>query len=697
MSRRAGIDPSEWTARLSVRLGEFAPVALLLLLAGFLVSGCGATPAAPAAGTVPPLNVVDPQVVRAVLDWFVANKHLVFRTTGADARAKRFDAHKGFFVVRRARWLLAHGPAAWGTEPSHATVIGRVDSEFAALEDYTNRRLGTPKAPGPILTGTGDRSPVHLDVTDIARRRSTDPAVTVAQALATRDTPVKRLVVDILTERRERAMAVIWRAGGIHANLWQAAADLRTATLREAAMDEVLDRRLHAVERMSYQISRADAMGANRINTSAGPHGPWTDGLRVRMFEYPRLDKTYVPALGTIASEGAPMSTIVNGQPSGPEWRWESASHRRVVWNMFPGHRFRSAAENALPLVSGTNPANYWHALAAAAGLTPAQAMDALYTPSTNYWDRSWVYCDHVVSSLHLMALLFGKRRRTGGDAWFNDVVTSHAQGYVQLGPLLRNVSGAPGPGRLMDSGPEPDPDLQPPPPPPDPAFQNALIHPADIEIGDHLIFWNSVLYPLVSNGEWQLENALVVGIESNPDEGSVRLDKLRMQGHGTVALTVGQYEDMIGGHLQVGMVDARQAAAGAPAGTNALTFNGVADRLVRWSPYPQPWSDPGAWWVRVPVGHETHTTVRDRLRKGVMPSPAFPNPAPFADSVYFPLWEPQYRDGWAGYLADRAAGAVRVSPRLRAVPIDGSIIPGLHYAGATWDPLPIVRPRVTP
>jgi hypothetical protein len=43
------------------------------------------------------------------------------------------------------------------------------------------------------------------------------------------------------------------------------------------------------------------------------------------------------------------------------------------------------------------------------------------------------VYCDHVVSSLHLMALLFAKRRRTGGDAFFNDLVTSHVEGYVQL------------------------------------------------------------------------------------------------------------------------------------------------------------------------------------------------------------------------------------------------------------------------
>ncbi len=683
--------PGAWSARLSVKLADVAPATLVLAVLVLFVAGCGSTP------TPPPLHAVDPLVVRAILDWFVTNKHLVFRTAGANRRTRQFDEHKGFFVVRRARWLLAHGPAAWGTEPNHTTIIGRIDSEFTAVDGYVTRRLGTRAAPGPIMTGNGDRSPAHLDVTDLARRRPSDPAVTIAQALATRNTPVKRLVVDMLTERRDRAMAIIWRGAGLHFDLWQASADQRSATLREPALDEVLDRRLHAAERMSYQISRADVMGARRLDMSAGPHGPWTDGLRVRMFEYPRLGATYASALGPIAPETAPMSTVTGGHLSGPEWRWESASHRRVVYNVFPGHRFRAAAERAFPLVAGTNPPDYWHALWSAPGLTPAQAMDALYTPSTNYWDRSWIYCDHVVSSLHLMALLFAKRRRLAGDTWFNTLVTSHAQGYVQLGPLLRTVSGAPTPGRLMDSGPEPDPDTQPPPTPPDPAFQNALFHPADIEIGDHLIFWNSVLYPLVSNGEWQLENALVVGIESDPELGSVKLSTLRMQGHGTAALTVGQYEQAIGDHLRVGMVDARAAAAAAPAGTTRLAFNRAVDRLVRWTPYPDTWSAPGPWWVRVPVGHESHVVVRDRLRKGVMPSAAFPNPAPFADSVYFPLWEPQFRDGWAGYLARRATGPVRVSRKLSPVPVDGSVIPGLHYAGTTWDPLPIVRPRVTP
>ena len=488
-------------------LKQLAP--WLLLVFALFATGCGPTPADTHA-TVPPMNPVDPNVVKAVLEWFVTKKHLNWRS--GDEQRMRFDGHKGFFVVRRARWLLAHGPASWGTEPNQTTVIGRIDAEFTQLEAYASIRLGRPGSPGRLTGGGGDLTPSHLDLADMARRRTTDPATTVAEALADRSTFIQRLTVKFITTRRERAMTIIWRGAGIHADLWEPSADQRTATLREAAMDEVLDRRLHAVERMSYQISRADAMGGQALNTSAGPHGPWTDGLRIRMFEYPRLDHAVAPVVAPVADE--------RGQPPGLEWRWESSRRRRIVWNTPPGHRIRNAAKDAFPLATGSD---YYRALWPAAGLTPAQAMDALYTPATDYWDRSWVYCDHVVSSLHLMALLLGKRRRTQGDAWFNDLVTGHPREYVQLGPLLRAVSGAPGPGRLMDSGPEPNPDRQPPPPPPDPAFQNALVQPADIEMGDHLVFWNSVLYPLVSSGEWQLENALVVEIESDPEQGWTR------------------------------------------------------------------------------------------------------------------------------------------------------------------------------
>jgi hypothetical protein len=403
------------------------------------------------------------------------------------------------------------------------------------------------------------------------------------------------------------------------------------------------------------------------------------------MFEYPRLSSWEFTSAGV-----GPISDEV-GQPPANDWKWESALHRRIVWN-HGWTRIRSAADPGLPPDPSNMLGSYPYArmLISSPGLTPAGALDALYTAAANLWDRSWMYCDHVVSSLHLTALLLAQRRRTGGDAAFNTIVTSNPPGYVQLTAV---VGGSGGHHLMMGE--------------PDPAFQSSQVAPADFQIGDQLIFWNSILYPLVSTGEWRLENALIVDVESapaaitghgpadsSPSGGSIKLHKLIMQGHGTEGRTIGRYEELIGNHLRNGMNDARDAATAAGPGATTASHNGDPQRLVKWSPYPDTWRPPGPWWVRVPIGSETAQVVRDRLRKGVIPGP-FPNPAPFADSVYFPLWEPQYTNGWDGYLAARAAGPVRVSQRLRPTPVDGTVIPGLHYTGDRWDPLPVVRPKV--
>jgi hypothetical protein len=77
------------------------------------------------------------------------------------------------------------------------------------------------------------------------------------------------------------------------------------------------------------------------------------------------------------------------------------------------------------------------------------------------------------------MALLLAKRRRTGSDDAFNNLVTGHAPGYVQVGGVLQRSTGATGT-RLMSST-EPDPAADPPPPPVDPAFQNFLVEPGEL------------------------------------------------------------------------------------------------------------------------------------------------------------------------------------------------------------------------
>src|SRR5204863_7138559 len=97
----------------------------LLLALALLLAGCGPTPGPPV--ETPP-NSVSPEAVQAILNWFVTHRNVNWQT-GSEA-AKRFNEHKGFFVVRRAMRLLGYGPASWGTETNYTTVINRIDSEF---------------------------------------------------------------------------------------------------------------------------------------------------------------------------------------------------------------------------------------------------------------------------------------------------------------------------------------------------------------------------------------------------------------------------------------------------------------------------------------------------------------------------------------------------------------------------------------
>ncbi len=205
------------------------------------------------------MAVVPPAVlqgIKDVLKSFVASKHLDYRK-GRTAAGLKLAEHKAFFVLRRAEWLFANGPAEWLNDASHASLIARLNSEYTAVDSFATAALGSTGHPGALTGGTDPTTPAHLDLADVARRRSKDPATTVATALKSRDNSVKQRTADFVAERRDRGLTIIWRAAGIHTELWQASADQSTATLLTAAMNELLDRRLHSAERMGYRISRA--------------------------------------------------------------------------------------------------------------------------------------------------------------------------------------------------------------------------------------------------------------------------------------------------------------------------------------------------------------------------------------------------------------------------------------------------------
>lgn len=115
---------------------------------------------------------------------------------------------------------------------------------------YLDQRLGQRHDTGPLVpqrSGAPDGVPAapHLDLLDLERQRVSD-----MQAPPT--SPLGRLLKQSAlrsTEKRVRfVLVIVWRATALEDELWSAT---DPAFLDAAALDEVLDRRLRTVERMS--------------------------------------------------------------------------------------------------------------------------------------------------------------------------------------------------------------------------------------------------------------------------------------------------------------------------------------------------------------------------------------------------------------------------------------------------------------
>ena len=603
-------------------------------------------------------------VLAEIVAYFATNKKLNYGPT-----KNLLDRHKGFFVNRRAQ-TLANANPSWVTESGHTSLKARIDNEYKQLDTYLTAKA-TALAPG----GT-DLAPPHLDLHDVSRPTNATSASTVADNERT-----------ARARRSARIRAIGWRACGIHDNLWQASAGSTTATLQQKALDTLVDRRLRLIERMSYQVSRADALGGAWSFTGGGATGPWKDNFRVRMFEYPRISRNVVSQVAgfvgaaNIASENDPRYQV--GKP----WQWEPG-HHRLYYNVGPepGNRFPTAEAGNWSLDSP----NYWQQLKPTS--TGAAAIDALFKPDPDWWGRAWLFCDQVLSSLNIEALLFGLRRRVQPptDVAFNAIVTGHAAGYVALGAFPDGSPGTGTPHLMHDTA--------------DPYFENTSIDEADLQMGDWLVFWNSHIYTRIAAGEWKNEHSVVIEIDSDPVKGGIQRDRLHLQGHGTKEQVYGSYQSGIASELDLSLNLVRKAIAAAPSGTTKLDWNGLKGLLVKWEPY-EPFNAPGAWWVSMEIadgGWNNFTEALDAVPGAVafdaFASTGYSSP-PSKTAIYFPLFRPNWPDGWDGYLGKR-----RHDPTWRGVPknlvtyhADGSIVPGIHYSGRSSTPIDLIRPKVLP
>ena len=682
-----------------------------------LVSGCR-----PEAVSPTPFPFVSMEVLGIILAHFVKELGLQFSNDDVEKdesgqpeptkpeEAQRVDRHIGFFVMRRADFLGEQNPSLIG-EPDYVTLKARILSEIQAVTAYVEAKLDL-EAPGPLSgaiepggPATGPKNQVfvaspsyHLNLEDLGFTHSVSRT-----GLSSKRTK------EYVASRRRAVTDICWRAAALHDEVWQASADQTSAVLRDIDpapptgrdpkwLGHILDRRLRAIERMRTQISSRTALGAAGSyagqpavappGSGASEHG-WTDKLRVRPIEYPRVANTtrMINAIGAGNIESVDQPHY---QQNGKPWAFLDG---RIANNRypFPGVRFAPsiAADWQQPVPS--------YQLKLVNSSAPGEAIGDLFATSFDWWDRSWLFCDHVVSSLHVEALRFSLLRKSpnGSDDEF-DALATNPQGYVVLSAFVG--AGTTTPPTLLSDDQNPDS-----------YFHNGPVSEGEFEVGDQLIMWNHPLYSFISRGEWRLENALLMEVDSKPRIGGIDRNKLVLQGHGTEPRDYLRYqEDVIAGELRKELKAVQSKARSQPANVSSFHFRGSS--IVRWDPYDY-FQGGAPWWVVMNVsGTELFNTVaslKAGTRKSIsaveVPANATNAFPVTGDAILFPLYEPAVPDdaapgdfAWDRYFSIMSANASDTSTprRLQKVVVDGNVMPGFFLRGEA-KPISGVQPRI--
>jgi hypothetical protein len=683
-----------------------------------------------------------------VVKHFVGTKKL--KVKDSTALVGWIARQQAFFVRRRAERIAAIVPA-WIAAPNQPDLRARIEAEFTALEAFLTSQVGRGSTKGPLVPVLGgnaalDKTPKHLDLKDLAQRRTNEDAA---------GKTVKSRAEKLSWARIVKVHGIVWRCGGLHGGIWSdvPGPGHTAATLAPNVLAEVVDRRLHTIERMQHQVSSsgderdddflgAGALGYGKPFKAQGPgaFGPWKDTFRVRLFEYPRIGGSTSDLMGKIDPANAgrisdpdadnylphphddPTHATATPAADHRHWEWNSAAKARLEWRVVHGSvdLTKPKAEFRFPRALHddwkASPANQYNIdLQPVGGRTGAQAIDALFDttrPVTDRWERAWIWCDHTIAALHVEALLFALRRRLGvgpGTDRFNKLVTGTAPPDIPAGGIAPYVSLRPCVGITE---------------PPDRKFLlshagglhfvNELTTDDDLELGDHVIFWNHSLYAKLTKGDWRNENSLVMSLDVDPATGKTKRSTLRLQGHGVPIRFYAGFQREIADKIEGGLLAAQRNLIGTAAASPATVPFRKA-KIVRWMPYPginrvktpsgttvsiQP------YWIEIPRGDtevDDPGTVAGHLAAIMAVYPkTFANrtspaagytPPPNTGAVYFPLFEPKFAvtkltgqkaNGWEAFFLFHEAKATLKSPPatrpslMAFVQMSGELIPGL-------------------
>lgn len=620
----------------------------------------------------------DPVIVGNLMKFFLAAELI-------DSQRKRAGRAFKHFINRRIIYLLTEN-SSWGNEtPSYPSMTQRLTSELNGVIAFLDVKVGTSDNPGPLGGGTDAATPPHIDLADVAKLftsdQDSDPAVTTRKS-------------GYLDNRRTAVESIAWRAAALHHELWNGADSATTTTLNSDALEQVVNRRLRIYERMHLTD---DALAPDSRAWSVASATSWKDGMRAVVFEYPFVNlaadgrDTFSIA---IAAAGQSLDNIPGFTHDKVQLRYGRSAH-------FPttvAANWQLASDGyVVDMVQG--------------GLQPSQILDNTL-PSTwpidaayaDFWNRPWIFCDHTVALLHVEALRFGLvRRKHDNDAEFN----SAASAGVHLTPLL----GATAPAAissLMNNGSS--------------YFESTTIAAGDLQIGDHIIFWNNYFMRAMMGSDFGLENTIIA--DAADEAGS---NSLNMIGHGMALLTYADFnKEMYNGINKI--FDSLRSKI---ATLGSVIYHPIPQyrfALIAWAPFGEKFFNASdnkptnAWWIRVQladtnVGKIPALSLADAQQafprsitidistnvagQGHQQPPDLQTPnhaADWKDSIYIPLSVPNgVQGGWEKYLKDGAADpdvALLGEIKLDDFKADSSFIPGLHFKGAA-SKIPVIRPKV--
>ena len=272
--------------------------------------------------------------------------------------AARRDRAAGFYVRRRAQALAATNPG-WDADQFAVSLLG----ERAVIMGYLTQKLAA------LTQGPDPANPSHLDLAGQARALAGTEGFGAVLSKSAQSI--------YLTSRRDWVWQIVWRAMAIHgSDLWKSAVSPRE--IETAALDELVDRRLHAVERMTCTVNAGKAVADRSWQPITSVKGPWKDGLTVRVVEYPWLPKS-------------PFTAILP---------------QMTDWQVVGDYLLYKPAGNSAPLHVPASIATSWSARLTPGGTlwvpfkpssaAPSDVIRKMFEiPRNDFLNRSWLFCEH--------------------------------------------------------------------------------------------------------------------------------------------------------------------------------------------------------------------------------------------------------------------------------------------------------------